>query len=57
MSRSVNVNISFSGSVVLEKIFKLPYPIFPCCDYLPVEEDMTLYLKYFNSLYARMTLT
>jgi hypothetical protein len=45
ISESFHVNMTYSGSVVLEKIFKWIYPILAFWDYLPFEEDMTLYLN------------
>jgi hypothetical protein len=44
-SESFNVNMSSSGSVVLEKIFKRPHPFLHFCDYIPFEEDMALNLN------------
>jgi hypothetical protein len=35
--------MTYSGSVVLEKIFKMNPPHF--CDYLPFEDDLALYLN------------
>jgi hypothetical protein len=37
--------MTYSGLVVLKKIFKWTHPIFPFCDYLPFEEDLALYLN------------
>jgi hypothetical protein len=37
--------MTYSGSVVLEKIFKWPHPIFEFCDYFLFEEDPALYLN------------
>ena len=43
ISESFHVNMSSSGSVVLEKkSFKWPHPIFAFCDYLPFEKDLAL---------------
>jgi hypothetical protein len=41
--------MTYSGSVVLEKIFKWPHPISDFCDYLPSEEDLALYLNNLES--------
>jgi hypothetical protein len=46
MPESFNVKFSFSGFIVLKnKIFKWPHPICTFCDYLPFEEDLSLYLN------------
>jgi hypothetical protein len=45
MSESFHVNMTYSGSVVLEKIFKWPTSFLHFCDYLPFEEDLALYLN------------
>jgi hypothetical protein len=42
ISDSFHVIMTYSGSVVVEKIFKWPPPHF--CDYLLFEEDLALYL-------------
>jgi hypothetical protein len=43
MKESFHVNISSSGSVVLEKkILNDPIPFLHFCDYLPFEEDLAL---------------
>jgi hypothetical protein len=45
ISESFHVNMTYSGSVVLEtKIFKWPHPILHFCNYLPFEENLALYL-------------
>ena len=52
ISESFHVNITYSGSMVLEKkIFKWPHPIFAFffLDYLPFEEDLALYLNNLES--------
>ena len=51
ISESFHVNMTYSGSVVLEKkIFQWPHPIFlHFCDYLPFEEDLALYLNNLES--------
>jgi hypothetical protein len=54
ISESFHVNMTYSGSVVLEKIFKWTHPIFAFCDYLPFEKDLALYLKNLEFLYPRM---
>jgi hypothetical protein len=50
LSESFHVNMSSSGSVVLEKkIFKWPsYPIFAFCAYLPFEKDLAIDLYNFE---------
>jgi hypothetical protein len=46
ISESFHVNMTYSGSVVLEKkIFKLPHPIFAFLNYLPFEDHLALYLN------------
>jgi hypothetical protein len=46
ISDSFHVNMTYSGSVVLEKkIFKWPHPFLHFCDHLPFEEDLALYLN------------
>jgi hypothetical protein len=37
--------MTYSGSVVLEKIFNSPTQFLHFCDYLPFEEVMALYLN------------
>jgi hypothetical protein len=50
ISESFHVNMTYFGSVVLEKkIFKWTHPIFAFCDYLPFEEDLALYLNNLES--------
>jgi hypothetical protein len=44
MSRSFDINLSFSGPVVLEK--KIYYPIFAFL--MPFEENLVLYLNNFE---------
>ena len=49
ISESFHVNMSFSGSVVLEKkIFEWPTPFLHFCDYLPFEKDLALDLYNFE---------
>jgi hypothetical protein len=45
ISKRFHVSISSYGSVVLEKIFKWPHPIFTFGDYLPFEEDLAFNLN------------
>jgi hypothetical protein len=48
ISESCHVNMTYSGSVVLEKkIFKWPHPIFAIIS--PFEEDLALYLNNLES--------
>jgi hypothetical protein len=44
ISESFQVKMGYSGSVVLEEIFKSPHQIFVFFYYLPFEEDLALYL-------------
>jgi hypothetical protein len=51
---SFHVNMTYSGKVVLEKkIFKWPHPIWVFCDYLPLEEDLALYLNNLESPWSK----
>jgi hypothetical protein len=43
ISKSFHVNMSSSGSIVLEKTMKYPSPFLYFCDYLPFEEDLALH--------------
>jgi hypothetical protein len=47
LTNLLHVNLSFSGPLVLEKIFKWPNPISYICNYLPFnfDEDLALYLN------------
>jgi hypothetical protein len=47
ISGSFDVNLSFSGFVVPEKICRWPDPILHFCDYFPFEEDLALDLYNF----------
>jgi hypothetical protein len=45
MSESFHVNMTYSGSVVLEKILNDPTPFLYFCNCLPFEKDLALYLN------------
>jgi hypothetical protein len=50
ISGNIHVNMTYSGSVVLEKkIFKCPTPFLHFCHYLPFEKDLALYLNNLES--------
>jgi hypothetical protein len=52
---SFHINMTYSDSVVLEKkIFKWPHLFLHFCNYLPLEEDLAIYL---NNLESSLLLT
>jgi hypothetical protein len=55
MSESFHVNMSSTGSVVCEKIFKWPHPIFAIIS--PLKKIWPLICIILNSLYLRMICT
>jgi hypothetical protein len=56
ISESFHVNMTYSGFMVPEKIFKWPHPIFAFFYYLSSEEDLALYLNNLEFLLSKANL-